>query len=357
MTTLPRQETAQASPISSSIWRGLVRAAGSTWALTVALTLSAVALAVTALFVIPTPYQVLFPGPVSDVQGLIEPNPNPGKGALYLTTIYSDPASVGEWLFAKVNPEAGIVPREEARPRDVDEKQYQKLLVSMMDESKVAAKVVALRAAGYEVKITGQGAEVRDLAETSKAKGLLQPGDVIVAADGERIATSNDLIALLQSQKPGDTVRLEVKRGEETQMVDVPLGESPDEPGRARVGIVVLTHLYEYQLPREVDLKTRDIGGPSGGLMFALGIYNAVGTGDITGGHRIAGTGTISTDGKVGAVGGVKFKVRAAEKAGADLFLVPQDNLEEARQAARHMRVVPVQTFGDALQTLQASGG
>jgi Lon-like protease len=357
MTTLPRRGTAQASPISTSIWRGLARAAGSAWVLAVALTLSAVALALTALFVVPTPYQVLLPGPVTDVQRLIEPNPNPGKGALYLTTIYSDPASVGEWLYAKVNPEAGIVPREEARPRDVDEKQYQKLLVSMMDESKVAAKVVALRAAGYEVKITGQGAEVRELAETSKAKGLLQPGDIVVAADGERIATSNDLIALLQSRKPGETVRLEVKRGESTETVDVPLGESPDEPGRARVGIVVLTLLYEYQLPREVDLKTKDIGGPSGGLMFALGIYNAVGTGDITAGHKIAGTGTIATDGKVGAVGGVRFKVHAAERAGADVFLVPQDNLQEARQAAQHIRVVPVQTFGDALQTLQALAG
>lgn len=334
----------------------LSRALGSTWLLVTAMALSVTALVVTALFLIPTPYQVLLPGPVTDVQRLIEPNPNPGKGALLLTTIYSDPASVGEWLYAKVNPEAGIVPREEARPRDVDDKQYQKLLVSMMDESKVAAKVVALREAGYDVKVTGQGAQVRELADGSKAAGLLQPGDVIVAVDGQPVSTSNDLIATLQSRRPGDVVHLDVRRGgnaEAPEAVDVPLGESPSEPGRARVGIVVLTHLYEYELPREVDLKTKDVGGPSGGLMFALGVYNAVTEGDITAGHKIAGTGTIATDGKVGAVGGVRFKVLAAEKAGADLFLVPQDNLQEAQQAAHGLRVVPVQTFGDALQALR----
>ena len=364
MATFPRQRDA----VWSASWRFLTALLGSTWLLVSTLSLSTVALVATALFLIPTPYQVLLPGPVTDVQRLIEPNPHPGKGALYLTTIYSDPASVGEWLYAKVNPEAGIVPREEARPRNVDDKQYQKLLVSMMDESKVAAKVVALREAGYDVTVTGQGAQVRELADTSKAKGLLQAGDVIVAADGEPVATSTDLIALLQSRRPGDTVRLEVRRegsvegaqgaqgeGQGAQMltVEVPLGESPDEPGRARVGIVVLTHLYEYRLPREVDLKTKDVGGPSGGLMFALGVYNAVTEVDVTGGRKVAGTGSITPDGKVGAVGGVRYKVRAAEKAGASLFLVPQDNLAEAQQAARTIRVVPVQTFGEALTALR----
>jgi PDZ domain-containing protein len=87
--------------------------------------------------------------------------------------------------------------------------------------------------------------------------------------------------------------------------------------------------------------------------MFALGVYNAVTEADITGGQKVAGTGSITPDGKVGAVGGVRYKVRAAEKAGAALFLVPQDNLAEAQQAARKIRVVPVQTFGEALTALR----
>src|SRR6266508_1337054 len=223
------------------------------------------ALLVGTLFLIPTPYQVLMPGPVTDVQRVIQPFPKPITGALYLTTIYSDPASVGEWLYARLTPDAGIVPREEARPRDLNEREYQKVLSQMMDESKVAAKVVALREAGYDVKITGHGAQVQEIQEASKAKGILQPQDVIVAVDGERVATSTDLIALVQGHKPGETVQMTVKRGDQELVVGVPLGESTEEPGRARVGIVILTHLYEYDLPKEVNLQTRDVGGNSAG--------------------------------------------------------------------------------------------
>ncbi|HEX2184405.1 MAG TPA: hypothetical protein VHN78_02725, partial [Chloroflexota bacterium] len=165
----------------------------SSWTLGSGLLLAVVAVAVAVLFTIPTPYQVLLPGPVTDVQRLIEPNPEPVQGALYLTTIYSDPASLGEWLIAKINPEAGIVPREAARPREVSENDYQKLLATMMDDSKVVAQVVALREAGYDVKVSGQGAQIEELAEGSRAEGILQKGDVIVAADGQPVTTSNDL--------------------------------------------------------------------------------------------------------------------------------------------------------------------
>ena len=317
----------------------------------------AVTLAIAAILTsIDTRYQVVFPGPVTDVQGLIEPFPKPKKGALYLTTIYSDPANAAEWaavsLYSKLRADAALVPREESRPRNVTEKEYQKLLVTMMDESKVAAKVVALREAGYDVKVTGQGAQVQEVTSASAARGVLEPGDIIVEADGRAVTTSNDLVALIQSHKPGETIRLRVRRGDAERVLDVTLTESPDEPGRSRVGIIVLTHLYEYQLPKELNLKTRDVGGPSGGLMFALGIYNSVSADDITRGHKIAGTGSISTDGRVGAVGGVKYKVIAAERAGSELFLAPQESLEEARAHAGKMRVVPVKTFKEALDAL-----
>ena len=87
--------------------------------------------------------------------------------------------------------------------------------------------------------------------------------------------------------------------------------------------------------------------------MFALGVYNAVTEADITGGQKVAGTGSITPDGKVGAVGGVRYKARAAEKAGAALFLVPQDNLAEAQQAARKISRRPGETFGEALSALR----
>jgi PDZ domain-containing protein len=312
--------------------------------------------AYTALSTIQTPYQILLPGPVTDVQRVIHPYPKPITGALYLTTIYSDPANTVELaaisLYAKFHDDVGIVPREESRPRNVPEPEYQRMLGRMMDESKVAAKVVALRELGYEVQVTGQGAQVQEVAENSAATGILQRGDVVVAADGQPVTTSSDLVALIQAHKPGETVRLRLRRDNAERDVSFSLGESPDEPGRARAGLVVLTHLYDYRLPKELDLETRDIGGPSAGLMFALGIYNAFSETDITRGLKIAGTGTINTDGRIGAVGGVKYKAMSVQRARADVFLVPQDNFDEARANAGRVKVVPIRTFRDALDAL-----
>jgi len=325
----------------------------------ISITLFAIALgAYTFLSTIQTPYQILLPGPVTDVQRLIHPYPKPITGALYLTTIYSDPANTVELaavsLYAKFHDDVGIIAREEARPPNVPEPEYQRMLGRMMDESKVAAKVVALRELGFEVKITGQGAEVQEVAANSAATGLLERGDVVIAADGQSVSTSSDLVAIIQAHKPAETIRLRIRRDNVERDVSIPLGESPDEPGRARAGLVVLTHLYDYQLPKELDLETRDIGGPSAGLMFALGIYNAFSTTDITHGLKIAGTGTISTEGRVGAVGGVKYKAMSVQRAKADAFIVPQDNYEEARANAGRVKVIPVRTFREALDALAA---
>jgi PDZ domain-containing protein len=328
-------------------------ALGSAPFLVVALVIGVAALVAGLLFTIPTPYQILMPGPTYNVQRLIQPAPPASKGALLLTTIYSDPASVGEWLFARANPEAGIIPREQARPREIGEREYQKILVTLMDESKIAAQVVALRAAGYDVHVTGQGVLVQDIAAYSKATDILRQGDIIVQAEGQPVATANDLVVRIQEHTPGDTIRLRVKRGDAELDLSIPLVEAPDEPGRARAGIAVVTHLYAYELPKELQLQTKDIGGPSAGLMFSLGVYGAVTGEDITRGHTIAGTGTIATDGKVGAVGGVKYKVVAAEKANAELFLVPSDNYQEARTVAQRVRVVPVADFSAALAALR----
>ena len=312
--------------------------------------------AYTALSAVDTPYQILLPGPVTDVQRVIAPYPKPIKGALYLTTIYSDPANVVEYaaiaLYARFGGDAGIVPRDQARPRNVEEREYQRLLGRMMDESKTAAKVVALRELGYDVNIAGQGAQIQEVMKGSPAEGALQPGDIVIAAEGQPVATSSDLVSLIQAKKPGESVTLRVRRGDGERDVSFALGESPEEPGRARAGVIVLTHIYEYELPKELDLETRDIGGPSAGLMFALGIYNAFAETDITRGHKIAGTGSLLIDGRVGAVGGVKYKALAAQRAGVSLLLVPAENYDEAKANAGSVRVAPVRTFRDALDAL-----
>lgn len=334
-------------------WRHPVAAARANPYVAVSIAVALACAVAAVLVLVQTPYQLQMPGPVTEVQRLIEPNPHPGKGALYLTTIYSEPANLAEWLYAKVSPDAELIPREQARPRNVSEKEYQKLLTSMMDESKLAAKVVGLRAAGYEVKLIGHGVQINDVIEASKARDVLKQGDVIIEADGQSVMTANDLIALIQAHRPGEVLKVRVQRGEETLSLEFPLIAAPDEPGRARAGISVQTYKLEFEFPTTLQLETRDIGGPSAGLMFALGVYNAVTEEDITRGHKIAGTGMISTEGKVGPVGGVKYKVAAAERARAEVFLVSRQNYEEAQKHARSIRVVPVGTFEEALQALR----
>ncbi|MAG36821.1 MAG: hypothetical protein CL878_11350, partial [Dehalococcoidia bacterium] len=314
-----------------------------------ALVLSIVALIAAVSFLIPTPYQMLLPGPVTDTNTLIEPRPEQTQGAFYLTSIYSDPASVAEWLYAQADPEAGLIPREQARPQHLSRQEYRELLDTMMDSSKTAARVVAFRAAGLEVTVGGQGTLIREVQEGSPAEGVVEVGDVVVSTEGQPVRTMDDLIAVIRAHRPGDRLSLEVRRDDATLALAVTLGESPEEQGRARMGVVIATYQLRYSFPRDLKVQSENLGGPSAGLMFALAIYNSLTPGDLTGGHRFAGTGSMATDGRIGAVGGVSYKVRAAEKAGAEYFLVPSDNADEARRAAHAIQVIPVSSFAEAL--------
>ena len=167
------------------------------------------------------------------------------------------------------------------------------------------------------------------------------------------MSTKDDLIAVIRAHRPGDRLPLEVRRSDATLSLTTTLAESPEQQGRALMGVVVVTYKVKYSFPRELKIQSEELGGPSAGLMFALALYNSLTPGDLTGGHRIAGTGALATDGRVRGVGGIPYKVRAAEKAGAAYFLAPTDNADEARGAARTVQVVPVGSFDEALPFIQ----
>ena len=109
--------------------------------------------------------------------------------------------------------------------------------------------------------------------------------------------------------------------------------------------------------PFPVSIDSGDIGGPSAGLMWALGLYELMTPGDLTGGRTIAGTGTIDLRGHVGPIGGIRDKVVAAQHAGASIFLAPADDMAELDGVdTGAMRVISVATFADALQALRPGG-
>ncbi len=304
-----------------------------------------------------SPYFLITPGGTYDIDSRLHipddvRKPKPPGHHLAFTAVYEQEASWGEVAHARLAGQAEIVPAAAVRPPGTSQEQLNATNKRLIDESKPVAAVVALRAAGYSVNITGQGAEVESIIEGMPAQGVLQVGDVIVAVDGQPVVTTDSLIAAVRRHQVGDHVLLTIHRDGQDQDLDVGTRESPAERGRPVVGVTVSTYLFEVQMPFQVDIQSDNVGGPSAGFMFALGILDAVTDGDLTRGYYVAGTGTIAQDGTVGAVGGAAEKALAAEQDGAQVFLVPNDDAEEAHRWVHTLQIVPVERFDDAVRAL-----
>ena len=223
--------------------------------------------------------------------------------------------------------------------------------IRAMDRSEQIAAAVALRELGYKVDAKPQGALIVAVATDAPAAGKLEPTEVIVAVDGSKVRTPDDLRRLIAKHKPGDTVRLEVRAGGATRIVKVGTIESEQEPGRPIVGIQVEQNA-DIKLPISVEIDLGGVGGPSAGLAFALDVVDEL-NGDVDRGLRIAATGELDLEGRVLPIGGIKQKVIGARRSHADVFLVPAgDNAVEARRHAGDLRIIPVESFGQALRAL-----
>jgi PDZ domain-containing protein len=226
-----------------------------------------------------------------------------------------------------------------------------------MENSKASAICLALRHAGYTVDVDLQGVLVDSMRKDSAAAGKLEPGDVILKVDGEPVPSVTAFAERLVTSKSPSAVELDVLRASQRHIVIVNAERAAREDIRTVMGLVLESWIFGAHVPFEIAVKTDDIYGASAGLMFALGLLDALTPGDLTGSHRVAGTGTLTVDGDVGAVAGVADKARAAEQAQADVFVVPRDNAAEATAAAQRMRVIPVATLDEALQALRQMGG
>jgi PDZ domain-containing protein len=313
-----------------------------------------IAVALVAVGGLPSGYYVITPGGAYPVEPRIEVPAEYRRemGDLAYTAVYAEPGTWGEVAWTRLSRSGELAPAEEVKPADMSEEEYNAINQRLIEESKLVAAVVGLRAAGYEVRVTGQGAEVVGLLENLPAAAVLREGDIVVAVDGQPVETATDLVEGIRRHEVGDEVRLTIVRDGQSQDVTVGTKASPTEPGRPLIGASISTRLFDVALPFPVEIDTDNVGGSSAGLIFSLGILDAVTDGLLTRGHAVAGTGTINQDGTVGPIGGAAQKVVAAERAGADLFLVPRENFDEARRAASRVRVVPVERFEEALRAL-----
>lgn len=271
------------------------------------------------------------------------------EAGIYMVDIVIRKASLLEQLFPGIQGGASIVPAREFNPENLPDRVRRQQSLAQMSASQLVATAVALRALGYEVD--SEGLEVAEVQVGAPADGPLEPGDLIVEAEGTEVTTPEELSDVMAEVEPGDSVRLRIERDGAEQAVTVGTRPSSDDPPRALMGILVQPKL---EFPVDISIDAGDVGGPSAGLAFALDIYDELGE-DIDDGRKIVVTGALDLDGTVQPIGGIKQKTYAAREADADLFLVPDENLEGARRYAEGTEVVPVSTFREALSVLARS--
>jgi PDZ domain-containing protein len=320
----------------------------------------AVAFLVGAAFV-PLPYYLFRPGSVRDTQPLISVEGTevfPSEGSIGYTTVSLRQATLLGLVQGWIDDDVDVFARDEVlQGRDVDENRQVNL--QMMSDSKQVATQVALERLGYEVDVT-VGQVVVEVLPDTPADGVLEAGDVITAIDGEPFDDGQDLSRLLGDEGPGESITATVQppSGGADRDVELALAADPDDPDRGVMGVRVMEAVLDYDFPVDVEIDTGDVGGPSAGLAFTLGIIDDLTPGDLTGGTDVAVTGTISGDGTVGPVGGTGQKAAAVREAGMTLFLVPSADYEAAvARAGDDLEVVAVDNIEEALAALADRGG
>jgi PDZ domain-containing protein len=298
----------------------------------------------------PSDHYIFLPDPARSVEPLVHvqgERQDSDGGGIYMVDVLIRKASLLERYFPGIHQGASLVPEKVYNPQDLPERvQRQQGLAEMSASQKIAA-TVALRHLGYHV--TPAGADVSAIDVGAPADGVLQPGDVIVGAEGKDVSTPEDLRRAMSGVKPGEKVTLRIERGGSEQAVEVGTKASDDHPPRAIMGILVEPKL---DLPVKISIDTGKIGGPSAGLAFTLDIIDELGPTDIDHGKRVVATGEMALDGTVEEIGGIKQKTFGARDAHADVFLVPDANAAGARKYADGLKIVPVSNLSEALRAL-----
>ncbi|WP_337998789.1 PDZ domain-containing protein [Gordonia neofelifaecis] len=241
-------------------------------------------------------------------------------------------------------------PRELYFPPDQTEEQVQQQNTEQMSGSETNATMAALN---YLHKPTAVG--VGTVATKGPADGKLQPDDRLVSVGGTPITGPQNLYDVLAKHKPGDEIDVTVQRGAERPTIQIKLGARPDDPSKAYLGIT--PQMMAADPNTDIAFNVGDIGGPSAGLMLTLSVIDHMTPGDLSHGEFVAGTGTIDPSGKVGSIGGIPHKIKAARDAGATVFLVPSGNCAAAKSDAPDgIELVKVDTLTGAVDALGTLG-
>lgn len=319
------------------------------------------------------PYAEMSPGPTVNTLGSADGEPvlqisgrttYPTTGHLNMTTVRVTGADYRMNLFEAVygwlTHDNVVVPHETLYPDGKTEEQSTQENAEEFSQSQESAKVAAL--SELDIPVASR-VVVAAVVKGAPAEDVLHAGDVIRAVDGTEVEEPGDVADLVVEREPGEKVVFTIvpadeaeaaeKAGREprkTEQVTVTT-EAAEDDGRAVVGIQAGT---DHTFPFTIDIHLADVGGPSAGLMFALGIVDKLTPGDLTGGEFVAGTGTIDEAGEVGPIGGIEMKLVGARNAGAEYFLTPSANCATAASdTPEGLTLVKVDTIEDATGALE----
>ncbi|MCR2762201.1 PDZ domain-containing protein [Microbacterium sp. zg.B48] len=332
------------------------------WALAIAL---AVLLIITFL---PTSYVIQRPGPVYNTLGTASAADGtqvplisvegaetfPTDGALDLLTVQvvgnrDRTPSWFELATAWFDPSRAVLPIDAVFPQDQTTQEREEESAAMMVDSQQDATAAALTELGYDVD---PQLSVYSFTPDSASQDALEEGDVILEADGMPVTDVDELRGLV-NEGEGAPIELRIERDGQQQSVSIT--PRPSEVDGETVWLIGVTLTTAYDFPIDVTIQLNNVGGPSAGMMFALGIIDTLTPGELNGGKTVAGTGTITADGVVGPIGGIRQKMWAAVDAGAQWFLAPEANCEEVvGHVPDGLQVFSVAELDDALAVLDA---
>ncbi len=328
--------------------------------LTLAIAGLATVVAIAAAVLIPVPYVILGPGPTLNTLGEISGHPlitisghrtYPTSGNLNMVTVsyvggpgrnLSDFQALRAWLDTS----QAVVPESELFPAGQSSQQVQAQDTQQMSSSQQLATAAALTA--LHMAYTTQAGIVTTVPGYPASK-VLKAGDVIESVDGKTVTGEQSLSSMITAHPAGSVLALTVLRAGKTLALRV---ASKDSAGTPVIGVQVQA---EYKFPFTVNISVGEIGGPSAGMMFALGIIDKLTSINLTGGKFIAGTGEITAAGQVQPIGGIQQKMVGARQAGATVFLAPAGNCADVRGAVpAGLRIVKVSTLSGAISDLEA---
>lgn len=300
------------------------------------------------------PYEVNMPGGIIDLENrvMVDGESANIEGSFNMAYVSVAQGSIPHVLLSFIIPDWDLEPISDVTYENETIEEANEREKLLLLQSKNMAMVAALEAANIEYTITNNINYVAYI--DSKAKTDLQVGDNIIECNGKKILNIDEITDIIQSEEVGKKVSFKVLRDDKEVET---YGIVYEEDGKKIVGISAIT-IFDLNCDKEIEISSKTSeSGPSGGLMMSLMVYNALTNQDLTHGKKIVGTGTISRDGTVGEIGGVKYKVMGAFKADADVFLVPEGNYDEAIEVKEEkgydLEIVEVKTLQDAINYLE----